>query len=392
MTPPGRAPSVNDIRQAQAANQAARRPPTPPPPDPAVLATGALPPSTPDTLATATEDDDEEYAHLIPLQRRYAQLATGDPVRPPLRDQLIRGYLPVAEHLARRYAGRGEPLDDLRQIATVGLINAIDRFEPDRGSHFLAFAVPTITGELRRYFRDHGWSTQVPRRLKDLHLAIRSAQAELSQQRDHPPRPSDIADHLAVSTTEVIAALHAAEAYKSSSLDEMLHDGQATPAAEKCLGTPDIQINLVDDRETLRPTVQLMVAVMGCWSVRARRLWRIVLARPGGRSVRPQQCGRCECSALCASLGRANYGTMCCGFRCPAARLSAFGPPRALWWVDFPSSVKRGEGRFRSGRFCRWPVASAGRLSGGRQIRYGHRAGPIPTGKRPPQPLDAARA
>lgn len=253
ISPPGRAPSVNDIRQAQAANQAARRPPTPPPPDPAVLAAGALPPSTPDTLATATEDDDEEYAHLIPLQRRYAQLATDDPARPPLRDQLIRGYLPVAEHLARRYAGRGEPLDDLSQIATVGLINAIDRFEPNRGSHFLAFAVPTITGELRRYFRDHSWSTHVPRRLKDLHLAIRSAQAELSQRRDHPPRPSDIADHLAVSTTEVIAALHAAEAYRSSSLDEMLHDGQATPAAEKCLGTPDIQINLVDDRETLRP-------------------------------------------------------------------------------------------------------------------------------------------
>jgi RNA polymerase sigma-B factor len=173
--------------------------------------------------------------------------------RPPLRDQLIRGYLPVAEHLARRYAGRGEPLDDLSQIATIGLINAIDRFEPDRGSHFLAFAVPTITGELRRYFRDHSWSTHVPRRLKDLHLAIRSAQAELSQQRDHPPRPSDIADHLAVSSTEVIDALHAAEAYKSFSLDEMLHDGQATPAAEKCLGRPDIQIKLVDDRETLRP-------------------------------------------------------------------------------------------------------------------------------------------
>jgi RNA polymerase sigma-B factor len=91
-----------------------------------------------------------EYAHLIPLQRRYAGLAADDPERARLREQLISGYLPVAEHIARRFAGRGEPLDDLMQVATVGLINAVDRFEPDRGSDFFSFAVPTITGEVRR--------------------------------------------------------------------------------------------------------------------------------------------------------------------------------------------------------------------------------------------------
>jgi RNA polymerase sigma-B factor len=90
-----------------------------------------------------------EYAHLVPLHHRYAQLAPGDPGRERVREQLINGYLPVAEHIARRFIGRGEPLEDLVQVATVGLINAVDRFDPARGSDFFSFAVPTITGEVR---------------------------------------------------------------------------------------------------------------------------------------------------------------------------------------------------------------------------------------------------
>src|ERR671926_112293 len=143
---------------------------------------------TPSVSSVGTEHGD--YAHLVPLQRRYAELAPNAPERSRLREQLINGYLPVAEHIARRFAGRGEPLDDLMQVAIVGLINAVDRFEPARGSHFLSFAVPTITGEVRRYFRDHAWSTRVPRRLKDLSLAIRGARAELSQQLGRSPRPT----------------------------------------------------------------------------------------------------------------------------------------------------------------------------------------------------------
>ncbi len=100
------------------------------------------------------------------------------------------------------------------------MINAIDRFDPARGSHFLSFAVPTIIGELRRYFRDHGWSTHVPRRLKDLNLTIRQVTAELSQQLGHSPRPSQIAARLGVPTAAVLEALRAAEAYRSSSLDD----------------------------------------------------------------------------------------------------------------------------------------------------------------------------
>ncbi|MGH3768368.1 MAG: SigB/SigF/SigG family RNA polymerase sigma factor [Pseudonocardiaceae bacterium] len=205
------------------------------------------------TPSSPVGTEHSEYAHLIPLQRRYAELARDDPEHHALREQLINGYLPVAEHIARRFGGRGEPIDDLVQVATVGLINAIDRFEPDRGSDFFSFAVPTITGEVRRYFRDHGWSTRVPRRLKDLHIAIRGTLAELSQQLERAPRPSEIADRLGIPVSEVIEGLQAGEAYRSSSLDEMLGAGDGKATLGEFIGDLDNDLALIDDRETLRP-------------------------------------------------------------------------------------------------------------------------------------------
>jgi RNA polymerase sigma-B factor len=196
-----------------------------------------------------------KYEHLIPLQRRYAELAPHDPDRRWRREQLISGYLPVAEHIARRFAGRGEPLDDLVQVATVGLINAVDRFEPARGSKFLSFAVPTITGEVRRYFRDHGWSTRVPRRLKDLNLAIRSTLGELSQQLGRAPRPSEIADRLGVPVSEVIEALQAGKAYRGSSLDDMLGCKEGSATLGEFVSALDAQLARIDHRETLRPVL-----------------------------------------------------------------------------------------------------------------------------------------
>jgi RNA polymerase sigma-B factor len=201
---------------------------------------------------SVVETDQDEYAHLVPLQRRYAALTPDHPERQRLRARLITGYLPVAEHLARRLTGRGEPLEDLIQVATVGLINAVDRFEPDRGSHFLAYAVPTITGELRRHFRDHGWSTRVPRRLKDLNLAIRRAQPELSRQLGRSPTPTEIAERMGVPVANMIEALHAAQAYRSSSLDALLYCGETTATPETLLGE-DTEIGLIDEREALRP-------------------------------------------------------------------------------------------------------------------------------------------
>ncbi len=202
---------------------------------------------------SSVEGKQDNYAHLIPLQRRYAELACDDAQRRRLREQLIRGYLPVAERIARRFISRGEPLDDLVQVATVGLIKAVDRFDPSHGSNFLSFAVPTITGEVRRYFRDHGWATRVPRRLKDLDMSIRGTLAELSQQLGRAPRPSEIAGRLGVPTSEVIAGLQAGEAYRNLSLDHVLGFGEDSATWGEFIGDLDGELALIDNREALRP-------------------------------------------------------------------------------------------------------------------------------------------
>jgi len=200
----------------------------------------------------------DEYACLGALHWRYVQSAADDPQRQRLRDQLIRGYLRVAERIACRFAGRGEPLDDLIQVAILGLIHAVDRFDPARGSDFLSYAVPTITGEIRSYFRDLSSSTRVPRRLQTLHIAIRRTLPELSQQLGRAPRPSEIADRLGLPTSDVIEALQAADAYRCLSLDS-LASGPA--ARDRVIGGLDRALALIDDRESLRPLLAQLPAL-----------------------------------------------------------------------------------------------------------------------------------
>ncbi|MET1074863.1 MAG: sigma-70 family RNA polymerase sigma factor, partial [Umezawaea sp.] len=154
----------------------------------------------------------------------FRELAETDPRRPrfnELRDLLVTSHLPVAEHIAERFADRGENAEDLRQVAAVGLINAVDRFDVRRGIEFLAFAVPTITGEIRRYFRDLCWTVRVPRKLKELCLAIDAARADLSDELGRAPTPSEVARHLGVSPEEVYEGLHASSAYHLLSLDDL---------------------------------------------------------------------------------------------------------------------------------------------------------------------------
>ncbi|MGQ0480492.1 MAG: SigB/SigF/SigG family RNA polymerase sigma factor [Pseudonocardia sp.] len=200
-----------------------------------------------------TSDRDAEYDHLAPLLAEYAALAEDDPRREQLRDQLVTGYLPVAQHIARRFNHRGEPLDDLVQVATVGLINAVDRFQPDRGSDFFSFAVPTISGEVRRHFRDQGWSMRVPRRLKDLHVSINAVVSEMSQRLGRAPRPSEIAARLEVPVSEVLEGLEAAQAYRSSSLDEMLSSEEGGATLGELLGEADAQLEQVEYQQALEP-------------------------------------------------------------------------------------------------------------------------------------------
>jgi len=195
-----------------------------------------------------------EYEALAPLFHQLADASAPEARRREIRDQLVTEHLPVAEHIARRFRNRGQPADDLRQVATVGLINAVDRFDPDRGTDFLSFAVPTITGEVRRYFRDATWSIRVPRRLKELHASVSAASAALGQRLGRSPRPSELAAELDLPVKEVYEGLQVGYAYNSDSLDEGSGEDGA-PAMDNRLGVLDHDLATVEDRQTLYPAL-----------------------------------------------------------------------------------------------------------------------------------------
>lgn len=202
-----------------------------------------------------TQHEDDNATETTSLFQRLATMAPDDPGRMQLRETLIAEHLPVAERLAHRFRHRGEALEDLVQVATVGLINAVDRFDPSIRADFLSYAVPTITGEIRRYFRDTAWSVRMPRRLQELHLSVSSAIGTLSQQHGRAPRPSELAEHLGVSTAEVREALQAASAYRSASLDDVLAGTEGVTLGET-LGELDAELAEVEDRETVRPLLE----------------------------------------------------------------------------------------------------------------------------------------
>jgi RNA polymerase sigma-B factor len=196
------------------------------------------------------------YDHLAPLFVEMAALDADDPGRGKLRETLVTEHLPVAKHIARRFSNRGEPYEDLVQVATVGLINAVDRFAPDRGCDFLSFAVPTIMGEVRRHFRDAGWAVRVPRRLKELHLAISAATGELSQRLCRAPTPSELARHLDIPQEEVFEGLEATNAYHCASLDDLLLDDADAMSLGDAIGSDDTELASVENREALQPLLR----------------------------------------------------------------------------------------------------------------------------------------
>lgn len=164
-----------------------------------------------------------------------------------LRNRLIEHHVHLAQSLARRFANRSEPLDDLEQVAMLGLLKAVERFDPDRGTPFAAFAVPTVIGELRRHFRDQGWMVRVPRRVQDLHLRIGTVISELSQQLGHSPTPREIAEAAGVRDEDVLEALDAGNRYRPTSLDFTPSGG----AGETLRGDADTEFASVEDRATL---------------------------------------------------------------------------------------------------------------------------------------------
>lgn len=170
------------------------------------------------------------------------------------RDRIVERCLPLADHIARRFDGRGEPRDDLVQVARVGLVNAVIRFNVDAGSDFVSFAVPTIMGEVRRHFRDNSWSVKVPRRLKELHLRLGAATAELSQRLGRAPTASELAEELGMDRDEVVEGLVAGSSYNTLSIDSGGNSGnEDAPAIADTLGDVDMGLDQIENREALRP-------------------------------------------------------------------------------------------------------------------------------------------
>jgi RNA polymerase sigma-B factor len=170
------------------------------------------------------------------------------------RDELTRRFLPLAEYLARRFSGRGESPDDLFQVASLGLLNAIDRFDPGRDVRFSTFAAVTIVGELKRHFRDKGWSVRVPRRLQEIALRVNQAVPALSQEIGRSPTIDEIAERIGASVEDVLEALDASQAYSTTSLDTPMSEGGSTPM--EVLGGDDPSLAVLEEWAAVAPAVR----------------------------------------------------------------------------------------------------------------------------------------
>jgi RNA polymerase sigma-B factor len=181
------------------------------------------------------------------------------PERQALRDEIVRSWLPMAERIAGRYRGRGESLEDLSQVAALGLVKAVDRYDPARGNAFESYAIPTITGEIKRHFRDHMWILHVPRRVQDLRNRVRVAMKELSQTIPGArPTVAEIAAYAHLSEDDVRAALEALDSFVALSLDAELPGSEDGYALGDALGEPDAGFDLVIDREAVKPALSTL--------------------------------------------------------------------------------------------------------------------------------------
>jgi RNA polymerase sigma-B factor len=213
-------------------------------------------PTTPTRTASGRPSSVDGSAAIL-LQHMHT-LPTGHPDRAAARDRAITAWLPLARHLARRFDGRGETYDDLTQIATIGLIKAIDRFDPEYGADFAAYAVPTITGEIKRHFRDHTWDIRVPRRLQELKLDINTATAALSQTLGRSPTVADLAEYLKRSEEEILEGLEGARAYNAMSLQTMVGNNEDGTELGDLFGVDDPDLATAELRASLGPALKTL--------------------------------------------------------------------------------------------------------------------------------------
>ncbi|MCL4500088.1 MAG: SigB/SigF/SigG family RNA polymerase sigma factor [Chloroflexi bacterium] len=171
---------------------------------------------------------------------------------PEIRDELVQMYINLVEYLARRFKNRGEPLEDLVQVGTIGLLKAIDRFDIGRAVEFTTYATPTIVGEIKRYFRDKGWAVKVPRRLQELNLLVNQSVGTLTQELRRSPTIEEIAVYLGVTCEQVIEAMETSEAYSFVSLDrDLSSDADDSFSLLEYIGEEDKDLLGVEDRTGL---------------------------------------------------------------------------------------------------------------------------------------------
>lgn len=212
------------------------------------------------TTMTAYRD----YARRTPsqgydnLEPRFAELAAlpeGDPARARLREEIITAALPLAEHIAMKFAGRGENADDLVQVAMVGLVQAVDRFDVSQGTPFLGYAIPTVMGEVRRHFRDKTWAVRVPRATKELQLRLGPVIEQLSHKLHRMPTAREIAAELDVDLVEVTQALVARNGYAAEPIEQVRNgdDDSGTSSALDSFAAPDPAYALLEDAISVGP-------------------------------------------------------------------------------------------------------------------------------------------
>ena len=178
--------------------------------------------------------------------------ATRDPA---VRAEIAEAHIGLARFLARRFGGRGAETEDLEQVAYVGLLLAIDRFDPERGIEFVRFAAPTITGELKRHLRDKAWGAHVPRRLKELHLELYQVVAELTQRLGRSPRIDELAQRVGASEEDVLEAMEAGRSYRPASLDMPASADEPGESMSSRLGGMDPAMSHVDDLVSVMPAL-----------------------------------------------------------------------------------------------------------------------------------------
>jgi len=180
--------------------------------------------------------------------REYAR--TRDPV---VRDRIVAAHLGLVNQLARRFTNRGEPVDDLVQVGSIGLINALERFDPDLGFEFSAYVTKTVIGEMKRHFRDKGWSVRAPRRVQELYLRLGHSVDELSQRLGRAPTVAELAENMGASAQDVIEALEAGHSYRLASIDAPSADGDSMASR---LGSSDEELARAEERMALVPHLE----------------------------------------------------------------------------------------------------------------------------------------